>query len=238
MYGLLYEKYTPETLTDLKSAITQKGWIGFNVTTPYKDAIYSLLDESAPEAAAIQAVNTVLVMPDGRWVGYNTDYMAARYILSEMTQVYESWDRLMVLGTGGAARAVAYAHAQLFPEIPITFISRQAEKKIPFPAPHQVLSYEAIQSHPWEERLLLVQATPIGMMPDVLAMPPFPVEGIQPAWIVWDLIYNPNPTLFLMRAKDRGARIDGGIQLFRKQADYALELWSAHWQKHYKPRRA
>lgn len=238
VYGLLYEKYTPATPAELRAEITRKGWIGFNVTTPYKEQVFSLLDEATPEVAAIQAVNVVTVAPDGRWTGHNTDFQAARYLLSEMSAHYPKWAQLLVLGTGGAARAVAYAHFQLFPEVPVTFISRQSGRNLPFPAPHRVLSYEDSRSIASPDPLLLVQATPLGMFPEVLKMPPFPLELIQPGWIVWDLIYNPNPTTFLMRARECGAQIEGGIHFFRKQADYALELWSAHWERYYKRRRA
>lgn len=237
IYGLLYEKYTPSHAEELRAEITRRGWIGFNVTTPYKEQVFSFLDEVAPEVAAIHAVNTITIAPDGRWTGYNTDFQAARYLLSEMSTHYPRWEQLLVLGTGGAARAAAYAHVQLFPEVPVTFISRQPGKNLPFPAPHQLVSYEDSRAIPLAGSVLVIQATPLGMFPEVLHMPPFPLELIQPGWIVWDLIYNPNPTTFLMRARERGAQIEGGINFFRKQADYALQLWSAHWERYYKRRR-
>ncbi|MCX8112824.1 MAG: shikimate dehydrogenase [Bacteroidia bacterium] len=236
IYGLTYEKYTPNQLSTLKEEIAQKKWTGFNVTTPYKEAILSLLDELHSEAAAIRAVNVVSILPDRRWIGYNTDSTAARYILSEMSEVYPPWDKVVILGTGGAARAVAHAHYELFPLMPIVFISRQRNKVLPFPASCQVISYEECEAFDWPDRVLLVQATPEGMFPEVLRLPPFPIHLIQKGWVVWDLIYNPNPTLFLRKARAQGASIESGIQLFRKQAEHALELWSQDWVSHYKRR--
>ncbi|MCS6895853.1 MAG: hypothetical protein NZZ60_06880 [Bacteroidia bacterium] len=235
IYGLPYEQYVPHSLTELKREITGKGWTGFNVTTPYKEVVSSFLDESSEEAAAIQAVNVVSIYPDGRWRGDNTDCLAARYILSEMSEVYPLWGHVLIMGTGGAARAVAYAHAELFPNIPITFISRQPGRRLPFPLPYEVISYDDCLNLNLDKPPLLVQATPLGMFPELL-LPPFPIDLIQPEWLVWDIIYNPNPTPFLVRARARGAHIESGLRLFRKQADYALEIWSDIWQKHYKRR--
>ncbi|MCX7763893.1 MAG: shikimate dehydrogenase [Bacteroidia bacterium] len=236
LHSLPYAKYTPSSLETLRSEIQQKGWTGFNVTTPYKEAIFPLLDEVSSEAAAIKAVNTVVVYPDGRWKGYNTDFSAARYLLSEFSAVYAAWEHVVILGTGGAGRAVAYAHAELFPQVPITFISRQREKKIPLPMPYQLLSYDQLGELNLPPRVLLVQATPVGMFPAVLETPPFPIELVQREWLVWDLIYNPNPTAFLKKARARGASVEGGLQLFRKQAEYALEIWSEAWVQYYKRR--
>lgn len=237
IYGLPYEVYHPTDISTLRNEIKQRGWIGLNVTTPYKDTIFSLLDEASPEAAAIQAANAVSILPDGRWVGYNTDFLAARYLLSEFSLVYQPWQRLIVLGTGGAARAVAYAHASLFPEIPITFISRQPARVLAFPSPHTVWGYEECAGRLREERILLVQATPLGSFPTAFRqIPPFPLFLLNDKWLVWDLIYSPNPTLFLQLAHERGAQIEGGILFLRKQADYALELWSDLWVKYYRRR--
>ncbi|MCS7296937.1 MAG: hypothetical protein RMK19_07100 [Bacteroidia bacterium] len=236
IYGLLYEKYTPHDLKSLRQEILQKKWLGFNVTTPYKEAVFSLLDEVSATAAAIQAVNVVSILPDGRWIGENTDFQAARYLLSEMSETYPAWERLIVCGTGGAARAVAYAHAELFPDLPITFLSRSPERKLPLSIPAEVQGYPSVQSANFGENILLVQATPLGMFPRVFELPPFPLECIKSGWIVWDLIYNPHPTLFLARARDRGAHIEGGLRFFRKQADYALKMWSEVWRRYYKQR--
>lgn len=239
MYGLLYEQYTPETWETLKETIHQKGWIGFNVTSPFKEAVYALLDERQPEVEAIQAVNTVAILPQGRWVGYNTDYAAARFLLGEMESVYGGWEGMVILGTGGAARAVALAWASLFPDTPLIFVSRNPRKRpLPFPHPYKLLSYEEFASSAPLQRLLVVQATPVGMFPQALALPPFPVEKLQSTWTVWDLIYNPNPTLFLQRALQRGCAIESGLLLLRKQAEYSLEIWNQLWLSAYKRKAA
>nr|BAL55935.1 shikimate 5-dehydrogenase [uncultured Bacteroidetes bacterium] len=239
MHGLWYEVYTPDETSPLKAQIAAKGWIGFNVTTPYKEKIFPLLDEAAPEVSAIQAVNTVCVLPDGRWQGHNTDYWAARYLLGEFESVYGGWEAMLVLGTGGAARAVAYAWAELYPATPLYFVSRQAahSKKLPSPSPYTLLSWEDLASYPFPDKLLLVQATPLGMFPEVHTLPPFPLERIQPGWVVWDLIYNPYPTRFLSEVRKRGAPTEGGMRFLGLQAERSRELWNELWLKAYKKKR-
>ncbi|MCS7162743.1 MAG: hypothetical protein NZ958_05385 [Bacteroidia bacterium] len=237
VFGVPYELYTPPDLTNLRQAIHERGWIGFNVTFPYKTAIYPLLELRDTEVEATQAVNAVSILPDGRWQGHNTDYKAAHYLLGEIESVYGAWEMAVILGTGGVGRAVAYAHAQLYPEVPILFVSREPTARlVGFSVPHRRISYEACRDYPFPEKVLLVQATPVGMFPAVKAMPPFPLGRVQPSWIVWEMIYNPHPTYFLQAVWQRGARWESGYPFFRKQAEYSLAIWNALWVTHYKRR--
>ena len=238
IYSLVYEKTTPTSSPEqLRAQIAERRWIGFNVTTPYKSTIYDLLDVRDPVVEAIRAVNTVAITPEGQWHGYNTDFEAAYYLLGELQHVYPEWEAVLLLGTGGAARAVAWAHWQLLPEIPIYFVSRTPERApLPFAAPHNALSYSQAIDQPWPARTLLVQATPIGMFPRIQALPDFPPDRIQPTWVVWELIYNPNPTLFAQRARQQGASIETGMLFFRKQAERSLAIWERMWVERYRPR--
>ncbi len=228
-YGLPYEVYSPTRLDHLKEELAAKGWIGFNVTTPYKEVIVPLLDEKEPVVEALGAVNTVAVYPDGRWRGYNTDYRAARYLLGEWEAAYGNWEALLILGTGGAARAVAQAWKDLFPEIPFWLVSRNPNRSLPYPT----LSYDSLEGRRWPARLLLVQATPLGAFPRPLEKPPFPFSLIQPSWTVVDLIYNPNPTLFLKEARARGASIESGYEFLRRQAEHSRAIWDQLWKEAY-----
>ncbi|MCX7606293.1 MAG: hypothetical protein N2170_03370 [Bacteroidia bacterium] len=236
LYGLLYEQLSPTDPAHIRAEIANRGWIGFNVTTPYKESVYSLLDTQEEVVEKIHAVNTVAIYPDGRWHGYNTDFEAAKYLLQEWTSVYLPWEAIYILGTGGAARAVAWAHRTVFPEVPICFVSRDSTSLPFFPAPHSLITYEESASHRFPSRVLLVQATPLGMFPHIRSSPPFPLERIQPTWLVWDLVYNPNPTAFLRAARRRGAPIESGLHLFRKQAEYSLAIWTDLWRRAYRSR--
>lgn len=238
MYGLIYEKLIPTGGSEqLRAQITERRWIGFNVTTPYKGMVYDLLDVRDPVVEAIRAVNTVAITPEGQWQGYNTDFEAAYYLLGELLNAYPAWEAVVFLGTGGAARAVAWAHWQLLPELPIHFVSRTPERSpLPFAAPHRLLSYPQAAEENWPSRTLLVQATPVGMFPHMQALPNFPVERIEPTWLVWELIYNPNPTLFAQAARRQGANIETGLLFLRKQAERSLAIWERLWMEAYRPR--
>lgn len=229
-FGLPYEVWTPPSLEVIKPTILEKRWRGFNVTTPYKEAILPLLDRLTPPCDQILAVNTVVIELDGTWVGYNTDYEAARILLPTYEAVYGPWEEVWVLGTGGAARAVALAHLETWPAIPLTFLSRTPEKpNFPFPtlAPIQRVSYEAATKLPRQGRRLIIQATPIGSYPHMQATPPFPFHTLQPDDIVWDLIYNPNPSRFLQIAHQLGSHIESGMALLKWQANLSVQYWFA-----------
>ncbi|MCS6790545.1 MAG: shikimate dehydrogenase, partial [Bacteroidia bacterium] len=103
IHGLFYQQYTPQS-ENWKQELSGLRWTGFNVTTPYKEAIFPYLDEVSPEVQVIQAANTVVVLPDGKWIGYNTDFRAALEILEEMRRTSPAWESIVLLGTGGAAR--------------------------------------------------------------------------------------------------------------------------------------
>ncbi|MCS7189634.1 MAG: hypothetical protein RMJ66_07215 [Bacteroidia bacterium] len=230
IYALPYETYVPRELGEIRKGIQERHWTGFNVTTPFKEKIVPLLDELSPVAEAIQAVNTVVISPDGRWKGHNTDYQAALYLLGEFANIYLPWQAVFILGTGGAARAVALAHKELFPNLPIFFITRSLQRdKLAFPHSYHLLSYEECPNYTFPERPMIVQATPAGMFPHVLSLPPFPISRIQKGWIVWDLIYNPSPTYFLQLSYKQGASIETGFLFFRKQAECSLQLWTETW---------
>ncbi len=224
-YGLGYEVATPPGMANLPAFIQSKGWRGFNVTTPYKEAVLAHVQHKAHPVDKIAAANTIVVEADQSWSAYNTDYEAAKELLSQYAEVYGDWETIWVLGTGGAARAVAWAYAELFPVAMITFFSRMASKQIPFPHPHNVLPYEAAQNLSASERKLVIQATPLGAFPRVHEKPPLPLHMLKATDVVWDLIYNPNPTAFLQAARERGCSIEGGLALLRLQAQKSLTYW-------------
>ncbi len=226
-WGIGYEQITPSTLEALPDLIAQHGWQGFNVTTPYKEAILKLVSHRQHPVDTIQAANTIVIEPDGRWTAYNTDYEAARELLLTYAQVHGAWEEVWLLGTGGAARAVARAHTELFPDKPVRFFSREPGKRIPFPHPHEISAYESAPNLATNRRKLVIQATPLGGYPQVQTLPPLPLSALHPQDIVWDLIYNINPTRFLQEVRKKGCIIESGMQLFKLQAQKSLAYWFA-----------
>lgn len=189
--------------------------MGLNVTIPYKQAVMPLLDELDPEAEAVGAVNTVRVRREEgrlRLTGYNTDVEGFRRSLAGHPLPH----RALVLGTGGAAAAVTYVLRQWGVEYKM--VSRR-------PTGEQI-GYEAITPAMIGEWLWLIHCTPVGMYPDVETCPPVPYEALTGNNFLYDLVYNPEETLFLRRGRERGALTQNGLKMLHLQADAAWEIWN------------
>ena len=189
---------------------------GFNVTIPYKESIIPYLDELDPIAAEVGAVNTVKVLDDGKMIGYNTDVIGVETSLRSVeTPYYDVSTMAIVLGTGGASKAVQYVLRKN--NIPYKTVSRSKEKG---DLTYQGLNPEIIQSH-----LLIVNATPVGMVPNINDAPRLPYEAITPDHTLFDLIYNPEETLFLKYGREHGAKTINGLTMLHAQAEASWEIW-------------
>ena len=182
---------------------------GFNVTFPYKEAIIPYLDRLDETAQAIGAVNVVY-----KRVGYNTDY--AGFIVS-LRPLLRPFDRqALVLGTGGASKAVCYGLQQL--GITPTLVSRTPKEG--------QLGYEALHKAVMEQHTIIINCTPLGMFPEVNSCPPIPYEHLTPRHLLYDCVYNPEETLFLRRGKAQGASIQNGKEMLIGQAKEAWAIWN------------
>lgn len=204
-----YENYDIEDIALVRDVDLS----GFNVTSPYKEAIIPYLDELDPIAAEVGAVNTVKVLPDGRLIGYNTDVIGFLSSLRAVPVIAGA----LILGTGGASKAVQYALRQL--GIRYSIVSRSIGKG---DYQYEELTPEVIQSH-----LLIVNATPVGMAPNINEAPNLPYDAITPQHILIDLIYNPEETLFLRNGKEHGATTINGLIMLHAQAEASWEIWTS-----------
>lgn len=191
---------------------------GFNVTVPYKEAIIPLLDAIEGDAREIGAVNTVKVERndhDGaiRLRGFNTDCEGFR---STLPRQAAEWTAALVLGTGGAAKAVCHALRTMGIE-PLTVSRRQGCGD---------LTYGDLTEAIVGKAQLIVNATPAGMWPDVGECPPFPLWLIDSRHFCYDLIYNPAETEFMRRACTRGASVKNGLDMLYAQANASWLLWN------------
>ncbi|HLN95244.1 MAG TPA: shikimate dehydrogenase [Flavobacterium sp.] len=184
---------------------------GLNVTIPYKEQIRSYLDALSDTAREIGAVNTI-VLQDGKRIGHNTDYIGFLETLRPLLRPHH--DRALILGTGGASKAVAYALSQL--HIPYEVVSREGD-----------LTYNQLSVSILREHRIIVNCTPLGTYPDIAACPPLPYEGFTSEHIAYDLIYNPAETAFLSKAKAQGAVIQNGYDMLVAQAEAAWQLWQS-----------
>lgn len=193
---------------------------GLNVTAPYKRAVIPWLDSLDEDATAVGAVNVIRLHRDassGRLTalsGHNTDVTGFASTLPAILTPQRT--RAMVLGTGGAALAVSAALQRH--GVAVQFVSRHKREGI--------LVYEEITRAMVAEHLIIVNATPLGKFPDVDLCPDFPFRLLTPQHICYDLIYNPDETLFLKRAAQQGAQIKNGIEMLLLQAFDAYDIWT------------
>lgn len=195
---------------------------GFNVTSPYKEAIIPYLDGLDETARAVGAVNVVKCEGD-RWIGYNTDCIGFKEDLLLYDHLTTDNLTALVLGTGGAAKAVAYALRQL--GVPYTVVSRTpAENKKVFEGA-TTIGYEALNREMMEEHRLIVNCTPLGMGAHKEECPTIPYQWIDNRHFLYDCIYNPAETEFLRRGRQQGALTRNGLGMLTHQAEAAWAIW-------------
>lgn len=223
----------PENLESAIAGFASIGVVGFSITIPHKQAILPLLSEISPVAQAIGAVNTVTRQGD-KWVGTNTDVEG--FIAPLQTTYHQDWSqkKAVILGNGGAARAVVAGCIQLG-LAKIHVVGRNLQKLQVFAQSWQNSPFaDKFQVHEWQElphllhqANLLVNTTPIGMYPHVEESPLTSQEmGYLPGdAIVYDLIYIPKPTKFLQLAEKQGAIIIDGLEMLVQQGAAALKIW-------------
>lgn len=217
--GLEDFEYDNFPLSDLGDVIPllHKDVIGFNVTLPYKEAIITYLNEIDREAFEIGAVNTLVRTGTNSWKGYNTDASAFRETLVEWIGNHPIPSNALVLGLGGASRAVFHALNDL--GIKPSIVSRSENGDYTY----SQLTPEIIAAH-----LLIINTTPLGMEPDIMTSPAIPYEQITSQHWLYDLVYNPSNTLFLTHGKQSGARTKNGLDMLHLQAEHAWSIWKLY----------
>ena len=208
---LLYEISDPSEILKLVEA--DEELCGLNVTNPFKKAVIPYLDRMSGDAAEIGAVNTILVenTPAGvQLVGYNTDSYGFYDSLKGCT-----FRKALILGCGGAAAAVRHALRRMSVET-ITVSRNQGSDLI-----YDMLDREIISSAD-----LIVNCTPLGMFPDTVSCPPIPYEFITERHFLYDLVYNPEETVFLHEGRLRHAAVKNGLEMLHKQAEAAWKIWN------------
>lgn len=186
---------------------------GLNVTIPYKESVIPYLDKLSKKAIKIGAVNTIR-FKNGKLKGYNTDCYGFEESLYPLLQSHHK--KALILGTGGASKAVAFALGQL--DILHTFVSREANGN--------TIDYDRINATTFDNYQIVINCTPLGMSPNVDTFPPLPYEYFTPKHIAYDLIYNPEETAFLKMAAERGAVTKNGLEMLILQAEKAWKIWT------------
>ncbi|GAA5219657.1 shikimate dehydrogenase family protein [Membranihabitans marinus] len=201
-------KKLPQALADNPSII------GFNVTIPYKQAVIPFLDELDVTSEAIGAVNTVQRF-DGKLKGYNTDVIGFEQTLMAWKPTCVQ-SKALVLGTGGASKAVKYVLEKH--QIPYYMVSSSGQAG--------ALSYEELTAEVLRDHLLIVNTTPLGMYPKVETAPNLNYDLLTEDHCLYDLVYNPAETTFMIKGREQGASVKNGYDMLVAQAEASWQIWN------------
>jgi shikimate dehydrogenase len=207
-----YQLYPIGNADDLKLFLTMD-LCGFNVTIPYKKSILPLLDELHEDVLVIGSVNCVKNV-NGKWMGYNTDWLGFKESLIKFLGG-EIIHKALVFGTGGSSAAVAFAMQKMG----IVYDTVSSSGKGDF-------SYAELSKEIISEHNLLINTTPLGMSPNVSTCPDLPYEALEGKHFLFDLVYNPEKSLFLTYGEQQGARIKNGYEMLVLQAEHAWKIWN------------
>lgn len=213
--GCTYENFDIQTINEFISIIKNNPSLkGLNVTIPFKETVMPFLNKLSKKAIEIGAVNVIKVTKKGKLKGFNSDYYGFGKSLKAMLKPHHK--TALILGTGGAAKAVAFALKML--KIDYTFVSREAVEK--------TIDYNRINETTFDNFQIIINCTPLGTSPNLDAFPPIPYEFFTEKHIAFDLIYNPEETIFLKKAKSKGATIKNGFEMLVFQAEKSWRIWN------------
>ncbi len=208
-----YDNYELENITGFPGLLKNNADLrGLNVTIPYKEAILPYLHETSEEVKNIGACNCINII-EGRLYGFNTD--ATAFARSLLPQLKAHHTKALVLGSGGAAKAVRFALTQA--NIDYKIVSRSND---------EYLNYQQLSPDVLNQHLLIINTTPLGMFPNAGA-PAIPYHLLTPKHFLFDLIYNPAKTLFLEKGEMAGAQIANGAEMLVLQAEASWDIWSS-----------
>jgi shikimate dehydrogenase len=213
-FDFTYENFDIEDIAEFPNVVQNNPNLkGLNVTIPYKEAVIQYLDELSENAQKIGAVNTIQIK-NGKLIGYNTDHYGFRRSLEPLLKPHHK--KALILGTGGASKAVAFALNTL--EIPFRFVSRKQQDNM--------INYESLVEDAFADHQIIINTTPIGTFPNTDDCPNIRYELFTPNHIAFDLIYNPAETEFLKKAQSFGATTKNGLEMLELQAEKSWEIWN------------
>lgn len=210
-----YFNFDIESIDKLPKIIKENPKVlGLNITIPYKEDIIKHLDKTSKKAKKIGAVNCVKITKKGKLIGYNTDWYGFKKSLEKL--ITENHKKALILGTGGASKAVAFALQKL--NIEYDFVSRQ-------PNEFQY-SYHDLNEKIFSEYYIIINTTPLGTFPNTEECPNINYKLFTSKHIAYDLVYNPEVSLFLKKARKNGALIKNGYEMLVLQAEKGWKIWN------------
>ena len=212
-----YENFETEKISLFPEIIKNNRQLaGLNVTIPYKEQVIPFLNELDEAAEKVGAVNTIKITHKSRYThlkGYNTDTWGFETSLKPL--LHEHHTKALILGTGGASKAIKF----VLDKLSIDYISASIEE-----LKGKEIRYGEIDERMMSERLLIINATPLGTFPKTETYPPIPYECISEKHLLFDLVYNPEMTKFLEKGRERGATVKNGLEMLQQQALKSYEI--------------
>lgn len=209
-----YENYDINSISELLEVINDTKIKGLNVTIPYKESVIELLNHIDPIAKKIGAVNTIKIDKQNKLLGYNTDYIGFKQSLESNIS---NQKRALILGTGGASKAIVYALKTL--NIKTLLVSRKKRE--------ECITYEDVSNQIIKDHTIIINCTPLGTYPNIEECPKIPYQYITERHLCYDLIYNPIKTKFLILSEKKGASIINGNEMLENQAIESWKIWNS-----------
>ena len=210
-----YENFDIDSIEDFPKLIqANPDLMGLNVTIPYKESVISYLHSLSKKATKIGAVNVIRFTKKRNLKGYNSDCYGFKKSLKTVLQPHHQ--KALILGTGGASKAVAFALEEL--DIPFAFVSREEHPN--------TITYERLNATAFDNYQIIINTTPLGTSPNVKEFPLIPYQFLTEKHLAFDLIYNPQESQFLKKAKRKGAATKNGMDMLIFQAEKAWKIWN------------
>jgi shikimate dehydrogenase len=213
----VYETFPIPFINDFPALLkAHPGLKGLSVTIPYKEQVLQYITEFSPEVKAIGATNSIKIVGD-KLIAYNTDIVGFRE--SFMKLLKPSHTKALVLGTGGAAKAVQYVLKQIGIDFLVVTRSEVLNERL--------INYKMINEHTMKEYTVIINCSPAGMEPNEHSYPDIPYHLITPDHYLYDLVYKPAKTIFLERGEERGATVQNGYEMLLIQAEESWRIWNS-----------
>jgi shikimate dehydrogenase len=209
-----YKLFEIADISELPEVIKKNDLSGLNVTVPYKEDVIPFVTEMHSSATKVGAVNVLAIDPENKVTGYNSDYFGFRQSLENWISI-DLIQEAFILGTGGASKAVQAVLKDL--DIEFQLVSRTQKRG--------TIGYDTLSLR--EENILVINTTPLGMYPNTDTSPDIPYHQISHHSYLYDLVYNPEETLFMRKGMEQGAAVKNGLEMLQLQAEKSWEIWTS-----------